>query len=476
MYIYYFVNDAIKHDKSYLLHNNLHKSYDVRVDKQLDSIKIYNYFIPIKHKTKELYIQQETKHISNIYIFLHKCQLSINSKYSIIHIYYNNNKYNITFCFNNNIFIKQYNLHKDDIVIISKAFSYDYIHTNAIYLEDLSKRLCEDESLYFNLSQYNNNHQLLLECIQLITNELIKTIDSIYESNEFKENCSYEKHHLITNLNAKYAMESYIKDVKLPLYIDMFDKLQESSLNILEDYVNEQSLINISLKDILIQIFSKTLNEPELYDYLLETLSNKSLLEKPIREILDTLLKDVKISDNQHNLLKEEFLNEYRNGFIEMNCNPMTIGHVYLIRTALKFLEKNAPKSKLFILVVEKDSQSSNSIKFKTRFEIIQRVCERLQKESFIKITVVSNKNILIGDVFIGYQKADKNVQESYQGGTNAMKLFAYFLAPMLNVGYRFFGTEENDVTTNCYNEDAKKICPTLGIKVCILKRLSVKY
>ena len=44
------------------------------------------------------------------------------------------------------------------------------------------------------------------------------------------------------------------------------------------------------------------------------------------------------------------------------------------------------------------------------------------------------------------------------------MFLFVHFLAPMLNVGYRFFGTE-----------DVKILCPKERIKVCILKRLSVK-
>lgn len=160
------------------------------------------------------------------------------------------------------------------------------------------------------------------------------------------------------------------------------------------------------------------------------------------------------------------------NGFIEMNCNPMTIGHVYLIKTALKYLSKNSPNGKLIIAVVKKDSESSNihnrMLRFEIRYNIVKKVCSKISD----KIVVVSNENVFIGDVFNGYQKADKNTQDRYQGGTNTMKLFGHFGAPMAGIGYRFFGTEPTDITTSKYNEDAKRILPKLGCKVIIVNRI----
>ena len=472
-FVLFYYNDIKKHHK---YHHECHPLY------RNFYLQIYESSLIMKNN--EIIIDKNSQSNNrNIYFVGQKCQMQLGNDFSLIN---EMKPFNIsTFIYNNNIQkhadMIYKNLHKNDILILVNPYNSYFPIKNIkpnIVLEDLTKILIEDESLYYDFNRRQSNHQLNQKGMTLVTNYLKNILNEIVDKDSLSNNSNekhLEKHHLITNLNAKYAMESYIKDVNIPLYINMFDKLQKHSLDLLEDYIKKQSLIKKSLKDILIQIFSKTLNESESYDYLQKILTNESLLENSLNSVLETLLKDVKISDNQHNLLKEDFLKEYRNGFIEVNCNPMTIGHVYLIKTALKFLEKNAPKGKLFILVVQKDSLSNNAINFETRFKIVQEVCKKLQKESFIEIVVVSNKNVLAGDVFTGYQKADKNTQESYEGGTNAMKLFAHFLAPMLNVGYRFFGTEEYDVTTNKYNEDAKKICPPLGIKVCILKRLSVK-
>ena len=137
-----------------------------------------------------------------------------------------------------------------------------------------------------------------------------------------------------------------------------------------------------------------------------------------------------------------------------MNCNPMHNGHVHFIETALRYLKKQSPNGKLVIAVVQRDSE--NGIKFRTRFDIV----------------VVPNRNLLIGDVFTDYVKNQKNVQFCYEGGTMAMRIFGEFLAPMIGVKWRFFGTEPLDVTTNEYNNGAKRILPKLGIKPIIVQRI----
>ena len=196
---------------------------------------------------------------------------------------------------------------------------------------------------------------------------------------------------------------------------------------------------------------------------IIHNLNSKYAMEKWIKNTHLELFKD----------MFDSVLIEGRpNGFIEMNCNPMTVGHVHLIKTALKYLSKNSPNGKLIIAVVKKDSESSkicnNMLRFDVRYDIVKKVCSKISD----KIVVVSNENVFAGDVFNGYQKADKNTQDRYQGGTNAMKLFGYFGAPMAGIGYRFFGTEPTDITTNKYNEDAKRILPNLGCKVIIVNRI----
>ena len=123
-------------------------------------------------------------------------------------------------------------------------------------------------------------------------------------------------------------------------------------------------------------------------------------------------------------------------------------------------------KNALVAVKIQKDSE--NGIKFRTRFDIVYKVCKRISSD----IVVVPNGNLLIGDVFTGYTREQKNVQFCYEGGTMAMRVFGEFLAPMIGVKWRFFGTEPFDVTTNEYNNDAKRILPKLGIKPIIVQRI----
>ena len=120
----------------------------------------------------------------------------------------------------NNYFIEPSNFHKDDIIIYTNSQNSRFPIKNVkpdIILKDLSKRLIEDESLYEN---GNYSHAQSEECIKIVANELLKTIDSIYENkqilqekhNEIDFEMKFQKHHLITNLNIKYCYQKYINE------------------------------------------------------------------------------------------------------------------------------------------------------------------------------------------------------------------------------------------------------------------------
>ena len=177
---------------------------------------------------------------------------------------------------------------------------------------------------------------------------------------------------------------------------------------------------------------------------------------------------DINKHDNTSDINKHDNTSDIINGFIEMNCNPMTNGHKYLITKAINYIKYVCPNGKLYVSIVSSNSLSKHSLDFKTRYNIVKNVCSKISKD----IIVVPNDNMLIGDVFYGYRFANKNNEDCYKGGTDAMILFAKVLAPLLNIKYRFFGTEQNDITTNRYNEDAKKILPTYNINVVIIKRI----
>ena len=184
--------------------------------------------------------------------------------------------------------------HKDDIMIYCNAHYKNppnIIH-QTIILQELSEKLVENEDFYIYAN--NCNHVFSASTILYVSEYLRKVIESIPKP-EYPE-----PHKIIHNLNAKYAMEKWIKDTHLELFKDIFDNV---------------------------------------------------LIEgRP-------------------------------NGFIEMNCNPMTVGHVHLIKTALKYLSKNSPNWKLIIAVVKKDSESSNicnnMLRFNIHYNIVKKVCSK---------------------------------------------------------------------------------------------------
>ena len=375
MIIFYY-NDIYKHDKTqHIKYNDTAKALNVN-----------NSTLKLDESDNIIIDNDDSKYDKNIYIITYHCQTEILKSTNVISELRKSFKNVSYFILNmNNYWIPPDVFHKDDIIIYCNPWSNSFpngIHP-AITLKELSEKLVENEDFYICVN--NCNHVFNTFAILYVSEYLRKVIENIPKPE------SPEPHKIIHNLNAKYAMEKWIKDTHLELFKDMFDNV---------------------------------------------------LIEgRP-------------------------------NGFIEMNCNPMTVGHVHLIKTALKYLSKNSPNGKLIIAVVKKDSESSNicnnMLRFEIRYNIIKKVCSKISD----KIVVVSNENIFAGDVFNGYQKADKNTQDRYQGGTNAMKLFGHFGAPMAGIGYRFFGTEPTDITTSKYNEDAKRILPKLGCKVIIVNRI----
>ncbi|MFA7108367.1 MAG: triphosphoribosyl-dephospho-CoA synthase [Sphaerochaetaceae bacterium] len=199
---------------------------------------------------------------------------------------------------------------------------------------------------------------------------------------------------------------------------------------------------------------------------------------------------------------KYKYLSKDENSCIVMNANPFTLGHHYLVEKALEKLKIN---SKLIVFVVEQDSSFFD---FKTRFELVNLGLSDINQKKQI-IIIPSGPYVLSMATFPTYFTKDKE-EAKFACSQLDINLFAQKIAPELNIKQRFVGTEENDITTACYNrnlfssinylvqiprlelsgtpisaswvrkfynennfQDMKKLVPTLNYQYLVSKRIS---
>ena len=154
-------------------------------------------------------------------------------------------------------------------------------------------------------------------------------------------------------------------------------------------------------------------------------------------------------------------LNKYNNiGSIVMNCNPFTKGHRYLIEEALKKVDY------LIIFVVE---ENKSLFSFNTRFKCVVEGTSDLKNV----IVVPSGNFILSNQTFPEYFVKIKD-DSLINNIKYDLTLFGKYIAPILNIKYRFVGKESNDEVTLEYNKYMKKILPKYNIKLIEIPRKKV--
>lgn len=148
-------------------------------------------------------------------------------------------------------------------------------------------------------------------------------------------------------------------------------------------------------------------------------------------------------------------------GAIVMSADPFTLGHLYLVQTALKYVDY------LYVFVVQEET---GTFAFVDRFEMVKRALS-----SFTNISVLSTGEYIHSVyTFPEYNmrglEIDKKVDASKE-----IRLFATFVAPFFDIRMRFFGEEPADYITASLNESAKDILPQYGITPIIIPRKKVE-
>ena len=145
-------------------------------------------------------------------------------------------------------------------------------------------------------------------------------------------------------------------------------------------------------------------------------------------------------------------------GAIVMNCNPFTLGHRYLIKTAASMVDH------LYVFVVSEDR---SRFSFEDRFEMVRRGTFDVENLSLLP----SGDYMISQATFPTYFIKDTADAESIYAELD-LTLFASRIAPALGITKRFVGTEPYCKLTRSYNEVMKELLPKDGIEVVEIERL----
>lgn len=213
-------------------------------------------------------------------------------------------------------------------------------------------------------------------------------------------------------------------------------------------------------------IHSNAKGNKVIADRITENILGVNLQEKDSRE--NSYLQIGEILDKNSRLevqryvdsIKETNIIGINNGAIVMNANPFTNGHLYLI-------EKAADKvDTLFVFVVEEDK---SNYKFEDRYRLVKE-----QVTQFKNVVVIpSGKFVLSYMTFpVYFEKADRQNEEV--DASSDIEIFARYIAPKLNIKYRFVGQEPLDKVTNQYNIQMKYMLREWNIDLVDIPRCKV--
>ena len=142
-----------------------------------------------------------------------------------------------------------------------------------------------------------------------------------------------------------------------------------------------------------------------------------------------------------------------------MNCNPFTLGHRYLIEYAIGKVDY------LYLFIVE---ENKSYFSFADRYEMVKKGTEDLDN-----ILVMRSGRMLASmSTFPAYFQRNEIMQvEEKISVSMDLKVFSQYIAPIVNIQYRFVGEEISDIVTALYNKKMKEILPEFGISVTEIPR-----
>ena len=189
-------------------------------------------------------------------------------------------------------------------------------------------------------------------------------------------------------------------------------------------------------------------------------------LEHALKFYANEFHEDIGKYESVHDKMKDEIETFYssvprysgKNGAIVMNCNPMTNGHLHLIKLASKLVDH------LYVFVVE---ENKSFFTFNHRFEIVKQECSKFDNV----IVVPSGQFILSAVTFPEYFDKDAD-NEVVVDTSKDINIFCTHIAKIFNISTRFAGEEPFDKITAQYNNTMREILPKHNMTFIEIPRL----
>lgn len=152
-----------------------------------------------------------------------------------------------------------------------------------------------------------------------------------------------------------------------------------------------------------------------------------------------------------------QYRHEGSNGVIVMNCNPITLGHRYLIETAASQVDC------LHVILVKEDK---SVFPFEVRLRLVKETVADLANV----VVHEGSSYVLSAATFPSYFIKEPSLVALTQIQLD-LDLFAHHIAPALGTTVRFVGSEPFDALTSDYNRLMHETLPQQGIEVREIER-----
>ena len=205
--------------------------------------------------------------------------------------------------------------------------------------------------------------------------------------------------------------------------------------------------------------FSEGIRHLFLYTKPKNKLIFEDLFFYPVAQTEDVLLMEDK-KDGINKFLDgfKENNTSGKTGCIVMNCNPFTLGHLYLAESAAKECDR------LYIFVVSEDKSTFSA---KDRIEMVKRGTAHIQNA----VVLPTGPYLISSATFPTYFLKEKESIAEIKCLLD-IEIFARYYAKKFNIAMRFAGTEPLSQSTAQYNEAMRKFLPSHGIDFKEIPRL----
>ena len=146
-------------------------------------------------------------------------------------------------------------------------------------------------------------------------------------------------------------------------------------------------------------------------------------------------------------------------GAIVMNCNPFTLGHLYLVERALE------QTGMLYVFIVEEDR---SAFSFRDRFSMARAALAGKER-----VRVLPSGTCIISSSTLPEYFTKDDIRDVAIDASLDIALFAEHIAPALDITKRFFGHEPFCAVTGQYNREMEEHLPRHGVAFVEIPRLT---